>query len=326
VNSTHTVEVVEVNLEAHPNADALSIVRIGGYTVCVNTAQWKDLPPKGAYIVPESVVDTTRPEFAFLHKGRQFEVIKVKKLRGVYSQGLLIPALAGWELGQNVADELGVTHYEPPATKEKLTPGDCEAAPVQVSKYDVDTLRKYRYVLTDGEPVMVTEKCHGQNIGIMFYNDRLYVRSRSFWRKEGDNTFWKAVNGQREAIEAFCRAYPEHILYGEVVGLNKGFTYGCKPGEVKFFAFDIMKPDRTFINAETARSILAGYTIAQVPTFGRMAYDFDKLAELVENPSPFFPSNICMEGVVVKPLVERYDNRCGRVSLKLVSNTYLEKS
>jgi hypothetical protein len=50
------------------------------------------------------------------------------------------------------------------------------------------------------------------------------------------------------------------------------------------------------------------------------------LAELVEKPSPYFPSNVCMEGVVVKPLIERNHDRCGRVSLKLVSNTYLEKS
>jgi RNA ligase (TIGR02306 family) len=160
MNSTHTVEVVDINLENHPNADSLSIVRIGGYTVCVNTEQWKG-KNRGAYIVPESVVDTTRPEFAFLHKGRQLEVIKVKKLRGVYSQGLLVPAQDDWELGRNVADELGVTHYEPSATKEKLTPGDCEKDPINVSKYDVDTLRKYRYVLTDGEPIVVTEKIHG---------------------------------------------------------------------------------------------------------------------------------------------------------------------
>lgn len=325
MNSTHTVEVVEVNLEKHPNADSLSIVRIGGYTVCVNTAQWLGIT-KGCYVVPESVVDTTRPEFAFLNQGRQFEVIKVKKLRGVYSQGLLVPAKDGYELGQNVADELGVTHYEPAATKEKLMAGDCEKDPVNVSKYDVDTLRKYRYVLQDGEPVFVSEKMHGSNCRVMFYGDKLYVGSRSFWRKEGENTFWKAINDQREAIETFCKAYPEHILYGEVVGFNKGFNYGCKPGEVKFYAFDIMKPDRTFIDAEVARSILAGYTILQVPSYGTMPYDFDKLAELVEKPSPYFPSNVCMEGVVVKPVIERNHDRCGRVSLKLVSNAYLEKS
>jgi hypothetical protein len=157
-NNPYVVAITDIKV--HPNADNLEIVTIGGYSVIVkkDSCRIGDLM---VYIVPESVVDTTRPEFAFLHKGRQLEVIKVKKLRGVYSQGLLVPAQDDWELGRNVADELGVTHYEPSATKEKLTPGDCEKDPINVSKYDVDTLRKYRYVLTDGEPIVVTEKIHG---------------------------------------------------------------------------------------------------------------------------------------------------------------------
>jgi len=46
---------------------------------------------------------------------------------------------------------------------------------------------------------------------------------------------------------------------------------------------------------------------------------------MIEKPSPYFPSNACMEGVVVKPLIERQE-KCGRLILKLVSNKYLEKS
>ncbi|MBM4258012.1 MAG: hypothetical protein FJ147_19230 [Deltaproteobacteria bacterium] len=76
VKSTHRVEVVPVQLEAHPNADSLSIVRIfDGYTCCVRTADWQD-GQLAAYIPPDSVVDSTRPECAFL---AGHERIKVRK-------------------------------------------------------------------------------------------------------------------------------------------------------------------------------------------------------------------------------------------------------
>jgi len=40
--STHRVEVVPVSLEKHPNADALSVVRVFGYSVCVRTEDWQE--------------------------------------------------------------------------------------------------------------------------------------------------------------------------------------------------------------------------------------------------------------------------------------------
>ena len=86
--STHRVEVVPITLEPHPNADTLSIVRVfAGYTVCVRTTDWQGRA-LGAYVPPDSLVDTTRPEFAFLADGKRArQRIKVKKLRGVAAWG-----------------------------------------------------------------------------------------------------------------------------------------------------------------------------------------------------------------------------------------------
>ena len=70
MNSTHKVEVVKVKLECHPNANALSIVKIYNYQVCCRTDDWKD-GDMAAYIPPDSLVDTTRPEFSFLHKNEK---------------------------------------------------------------------------------------------------------------------------------------------------------------------------------------------------------------------------------------------------------------
>ncbi len=114
VISTHLVEVVKIKLEPHPNADSLSIVKVYGYTVCVRTEDWQD-GDLGAYIPPDSIIDTTRSEFSFLNKdiNKPNVRIRVIKLRGIISMGLLIPAPSDSKEGDNVAGILGVRHYEP---------------------------------------------------------------------------------------------------------------------------------------------------------------------------------------------------------------------
>src|SRR5438046_3480508 len=113
MNSTHKVEVVRIErIEKHENADTLGIVNVfGGYPCCVRLGDFKE-GDLAAYIPPESVCPATEP-FAFLGDHRR---IKVKRLRGVYSLGLLIHAPAGSKEGDDVAAALGVTHYEPPTT------------------------------------------------------------------------------------------------------------------------------------------------------------------------------------------------------------------
>src|SRR4051812_40299573 len=106
--STHKVEVVPVVMKPHENASALSIVSAFGYTVCVKTEDWKDIP-LAAYIPPDSICPDT-PEFAFLGTNKR---IRVRKMRGVFSYGLLVPAPKGAKIGDNVAEALGIIHYEP---------------------------------------------------------------------------------------------------------------------------------------------------------------------------------------------------------------------
>src|SRR3990167_2192296 len=121
-DSTHKVEIVPIKLEPHPNADKLSLVKIHGYTCVVNTNDWagKD---EAAYVCPDSLVDTKRPEFAFLGDRPR---ITVRRFRGIFSQGLLVPAPEGSQIGDDVAEQLGVTKYEPII---KFNMGDEESPP-----------------------------------------------------------------------------------------------------------------------------------------------------------------------------------------------------
>jgi RNA ligase (TIGR02306 family) len=324
--STREALVVEVKMEKHPNADSLSIVPVGGYTCVVNTEMWKDTP-LGVYIQPDEIVDVSRPEFSFLSQGRTHERVKAKKLRGIYSVGLLIPAPEGAVIGQNLYEELGLQHYEP-ELEIVASGGLCVKGPTNwsnISKYDIENGRnsKYHRMFVDGEPCYISEKIHGCNNSYTFDGEKMHVRSRGEWKAEGENVFWRAFKSDPH-IEEFCRANPNYLVCGEAYGqVQKGFNYGCKPGEVKFACFDIQRPDRTYLGYDEFKETVKTFKIPSVPVVAEMNYDYDAILQLAEGQS-LIGSHI-REGVVVKPVVERNDYHHGRVFMKIVSNKYLEK-
>jgi RNA ligase (TIGR02306 family) len=112
--STHRVEVVKLGpVRKHPNADSLGLVDVWGYTCAVRIGEWKtgDL---AAYIEPDYVVPDDE-RFAFLKGHRR---IKPVRLRGQWSQGLLVRPPDGAVEGDDVMAALGVERYEPPEPRQ----------------------------------------------------------------------------------------------------------------------------------------------------------------------------------------------------------------
>jgi len=321
--STHKVEIVPVKLEPHPNADSLSIVYIFGYSVCVRTVDWID-KSIGAYIPPDSIVSTKRPEFSFLKRdGKDSVRIKVKRLRGLISMGLLIPAPTDSKLGDNVAEQLDVTHYEPPL--QISTGGEDEKGPDGFyPKYDVDSLRRYLHLFNNDEKVFLTEKIHGSSSKYVYLNGRMYCGSRTQWKKEDDKSIWWKAFYNQPQIEDFCKNNPSLILYGEVFGKVQSLRYGME-NEVKFAAFDILQGDKWWEPKKFLETVTK-YKVFSVPLIAiDFPYDFGRICDLAEDDSRIEGANHCSEGIVVKPMEERYDVEIGRVCLKLVSNRYLCK-
>lgn len=331
-NSTHRVEVVPVALEPHPNADSLSIVRVfDGYTVCVRSEDWQGVTV-GAYVPPDSVVPASGP-FAFLGEHRPSHRIKCIRLRGVMSMGMLVPAPEGSAIGDDVAEALGVTHYEPPMKGEAgVGRGpSAEAIPappgVIAHKYDLEAWRRYGRAFVAGEPVMVTEKVHGAN-GRFTYSaadDCMYCSSRTEWKAQSDGNLWWRVLAATPAIEAWCRAHPDDVLYGECYGQVQDLKYGHKPGAVSFAAFDILRRG-AWVDAPNARAELVIHRVPVVPLIYHGPYDAALIESLADGPSMIHGADHVREGVVVKPERERRDDHFGRVALKLVSAEYLSRA
>jgi RNA ligase (TIGR02306 family) len=348
----------------------------------VRTADWEGVT-KAAYAQPDSILPD-KPEFRFLKEtanlrkerdevremvtsgtltpdqaaARFAEIeakidantkylrIGVKKLRGVMSMGMLLPCPDGAEIGDDVAELLGVTHYEPPIEGEKLTSkGDDVASPpagVYAPMYDVESIYTYADLFESGELVFVTEKLDGANarfVATIGDNDwqreespsgamrsvcnvGIHAGSRKEWKKKEGGSNWWRVQEQVPWIPKWCFDNQEQVLYGEMFGWVADLKYGAKQGQLWFRAFDILNGSE-WLDAEAFRAALLPEQ--RVPELGIMPFDFEKLQKLADGPSIILGANHQREGIVIKPLKERRHYKLGRVFVKMVSNEYLAK-
>ena len=150
----------------------------------------------------------------------------------------------------------------------------------------------------------------------------MYSGSRGEWKAPNPNDIWWRVLDRTPWIEKFCRRFPGDVLYGEVFGNVQSLKYGAGPGDVFFRAFDVLHGSEwreydewtQFIDEEN-----------RVPVVFSGPFDFDMLVKLSDGQSLIPGANHIREGIVVRPIPERNDPHQGRVHLKLVSNSYLEK-
>lgn len=161
--SDFKAEVVKLTgIEKHPNADALSIVKVFGFPCIFKTGDFNEgdlavyIPAEPIALVPVNV-----PEFSFLTGDENgYAKIKAIRLRGTFSLGLLIPARAGWTVGQDVTEILGVIRK--PEKEDFNLGGENESPPGWLPTYtDIQSLRKYYKEFIPGAEVVLTEKIHG---------------------------------------------------------------------------------------------------------------------------------------------------------------------
>lgn len=192
------VKVVRVTeVYSHPDADRLSIVKTtAGDFICISAKlddgshryQVGDLVvyiPEQA-VMPEWMMKDM--DFWDINKDKPaFRYVKAKKLRGIFSQGILyqldnrfkhnpehkpmwdmfIPETVTVEEGQDVGELLNIIKYEPvvPATMRGQMSG---AYLEHTMKYDFDSIQKQQDIFDDMDWVVATEKLHGTLIQIIY--------------------------------------------------------------------------------------------------------------------------------------------------------------
>lgn len=108
----HVEQIVDI--QPIEGADKIEVATVLGWKVVISKADNFKVGDKVVYIEIDSKVPD-RPEFEFL-RDRKFRVRTIR-LRGQYSQGLIVPlSILGngnYEVGQDVTKKLGITYYVP---------------------------------------------------------------------------------------------------------------------------------------------------------------------------------------------------------------------
>ena len=329
--STHNVDVFHIQeIFPHYNADNLSIIKPFGFQVVVQKDSFKvgDLV---AYCPPDTIVPFSYPDFSFLQKnapeGRTNHRVKVIKLRGEVSQGLLIKAPHGSVDGENIFEQLGCQWYEAPEVFDgvklggKQESGPSLFAPV----YDLENVRRYHKILLPNEPLILTEKIHGSSARFFFDGQRFWCGSHRQWKRLDDTcVWWKTLYNEIE-LQNFLTQNPDHIVYGEIYGqIQKGYTYGVPQGGTRLAVFDILANDR-FLDYYSAQTLAP--RLPWVPVLAE-DYPYKNLLDLglfAEGKSMVPGALNIREGCVIQPVTERFESSIGRIKLKMVGNQFLIK-
>lgn len=251
-----------------------------------------------------------------------------------------------------------------------------------VPKYDIENFRKYaKKMFTEGDELILTEKIHGMNVRFCYCPERneMFCGSRYQWKSKYPrfwndysieyftsrgatlenaqktvekldrmkanpklNDIWKLLEKYPQ-IEAYCKAHPGTILYGEMYGqVQNGYRYGVPEGENAFAAFDIMVSRivalgftshvyaSNFIHYDDFKNLCREFNIPVVPEIARLKYNPNDISEFEKHCTGKTiignGANI-REGVVVRDPIEvdimNFNN--GRKVLKLINPVYLEK-
>ena len=208
--STHSVDVLKVEeISKHPNADALEIIKAYDYECIVKLGDFK-IGDLFLFVHPDSLVDTMRPEFAFLAPKANSEGkvrIRSMKLRGYRSYGLVLKAPKGAKLGDNYWDKLGLEQYEPKLNnaisrmESNVVSGYQVKGPnITVPSPDPENIKKLNNVIPEGEDVMYTAKIHGALFKASYQDGQFFVGSKNTWKMKPGTLAGHQPKSKKEKI------------------------------------------------------------------------------------------------------------------------------
>lgn len=358
-------QIVKIEkLEKHPDADALAIATVlGDYPVIVKLGEFQEDDTAG-YIPIDSIVPDTQYFYFLCPKayekyedngeikqrqvGNKYEqgsvlekyrIIKAKKIRGVYSQGMLVHN--DWAgdhdplpIGYAIADLIGLKKWEeeeednlPNAKKSRG--GNAEKAPQgwAIPHYDIDGLRKYISCLQDNEEIVLTEKLHGSNAAFCHDGEKLWVKSRNFYKKMDEDDPWWDIAIRYDLVNKLSQ-FPMMVFFGELYGNVKGFRYDCEliggamHSKIKFF--DIWDANAMrYLDYDPFVAMVKEAGLESVPELFRGVWQGKELMYPYAEGKTTLGGKHVREGFVLRTIKERFEMRLNsRLQVKLVGEGY----
>ena len=321
-------------------ADRIELATIGGWEVIVA----KNIGHKEGDIVVYCEIDSflpIEPEFEFLRKSsykkmedREGFRLRIVKLRGKYSCGLVLPlkeamkiaqrngySTTHWGIGSDVSESLGIVKYEAPipAQLSGKVKGEFPSFLRKTDEERVQNLSE-EYESLKEKSYIATEKLDGSSTTYYLNNGEFGVCSRN-WELSFDekNSLWKVA--KKLKVEEKLREYGKNIcIQGELIGegVQKN-RYKIKGQTVKFFnGFDIDNQRR--LTHDELTLLLESIDLPSVPFLGEFTLP-DTVKELVSmaQGKSVLNSDAEREGIVIR-------STDALVSFKAISNKFIEEN
>lgn len=348
----HLASIQIVNaVEPIANADAIERIRVLGWWVVSKKGDYRP-GDKLVYCEIDSLLPE-RPEFEFLRassfKHAQFDSsgvtarsagfrIKTVKLRGQISQGIcfplsILPPDAPREAGTDVTDLLGVFKWEPPVpvclsgkTKGPFPSFLPKTDEIRVQVLEA-ALHRHR-----GKTFYVTEKLDGTSFTAFLRQGEFGLCSRNQWLDETDETNVLARTALALKLEEKLRRAAERLgfdlaVQAEVIGPGIQKNKYAQP-TATMRVFNVLNVHTVqLLDHEIMLRLLDEMQLESVPQLGMLELDHtvDELVAFSEGRSVLNPA-VQREGVVLRPLVEEYDEDIGgRLSFKAINPKFLLK-
>lgn len=321
------------------NADNIELATVDGWNVVIQKNQF-NVGDLCIYLEIDSWVPACVAPFLFSGKsynGIDGARLRTKKIRGVVSQGLILPLTQAFyqeeigdylvKEGDDVTDLLSITKWERPISLQLagIARGNF---PLFLHKTDQDRVqniyrKEFQKWRQDGINLWeVTEKLDGSSMTVYWNKGDFGVCSRNLDLKETEsNAFWKMAN-EKNLKEKLTQFGKNIAIQGELCGPGiQGNKYGLK--ELEFYVFDIYDIDTmSYWWRDERASLMVELDIyPHVPVlnvcFDTKDLSMEDFLYLANGESRLNP-DVMREGIVFKSLG-------GTHSFKAISNEWLLK-
>lgn len=320
------------NIRPIEGADSIEQVNILGWNVVIKKDEFKE-GDLCVYIEIDSICPETE-YFEFL-RSRKFKV-KTIKLRGVVSQGLIVPLSVlpkgRHDEGDDVTDILGITKHDDSEILECKVKSSQKkhvkkklSFPSWVKKTDETRIQNMPQVLEDKSEFIVTEKVDGCSATFTLrkklFGYEYIVCSRNRVADEGSAyTQISEKYNIKKVLKSIYKILRRRTkiksvtIQGEIVGPKiQGNKYHLK--EYDLFVFNFLVDD-VLIPSEDSKKIMSLYNIKFVPIIGYIILPdtVDELVKFADGKSQLYDTP--REGLVI---------RNDKKSFKVISIDFLLK-
>ncbi len=342
-------------VSAHPNADRLDVARIGGWQIVVGKDQHQ-AGEQVAYIPEQALVSLPLQKKLGVEgrlAGSKKNRVKAIKLRGILSQGLVLPLKEGrlthpeteeqkeCELGEDVTKFLGVIKYEPPIPLHMS--GEMYASPLRLPRYDVENWKSDPEAIPPGTPVLITEKLHGTLSMLVFYGEEVIISSKGLSAKDmalkenEKNVYHRTLRSHLPSIKTTLKnRWPEALAFGvigEIVGPKvQDLQYGHQ--RPVFYLFEVIVKHKEespweYEDFKEVQALAQGFGLKAVPLLGETPCpgpdEIERANELADGPTAVEGVDHIREGVVLRAPQEGRNAKGERLLRKIVSGAYLTR-